>query len=168
MTGVRDMLGGISGFKGRLLLFPGMVVLAGMAWTGGRQLTAGPRMVQMGIPAALTAPGGSLPGGPLLAKADRWRAGAVSLGITFMLSMVAASVLRAAVKTWLMLLVVGAAAAWFLESQGDTRVRDQYFETVQTGGNWLVTRLDGLARLARDHLATSGVGLAGFGLGLKR
>jgi hypothetical protein len=85
-----------------------------------------------------------------------------------MLSMVAASVLRAAVKTGLMLLVVGAAAAWFLESQGYTRVWDQYFETVQTGGNWLETRLDGLARLARDHLASSGVGLAGFGLGLKR
>lgn len=168
MTGIRDILGGISGFKGRLLLFAGIVVLAGMAWTGGRQLTAARQPVQLGLPVGLSEPAGSLPGGPILAKADRWGAGAVSLGITFMLAMMTASVLRAAFKTGLMLLAVGAAAAWFLEFQGYTRVWDQYFETVQTGGSWLESRLDVLAQFAREHLASAGVGLTGFGLGLKR
>lgn len=172
MMGIREILGGFSGFKGRLLLFAGIVVLSGMAWTGGRQMAAGRTPAQWGTPGASHHSGGfsgrSLGGGPILAKADQWSSGAVSLGLTFMLAMVAASVLRAAFKTGVMLLLVAAAAAWFLEYQGYTQVWDRYLESVQSGGSWLNANFGAFGALLQDHLASSGVGAAGFGLGLRR
>lgn len=168
MIEIREMIGGFSGFKGRLLLFAGIVVLAGMAWTGSRQLSDGHNAAQPGFSVGLTTPGVGLTGEPTLTKADQWGAGAVTMGGTFMAAMLAASFLRVAFKTGVVLLLVAALAAWFLESQGYTQVWDDYLKTMEAGGGWLDSRLGAVSQLVKEHLATTAAGLAGFGLGLKR
>jgi len=172
MVGFREMFVGFSGFKGRLLLTSGIVVLCGMLWTGGRQMAAGGSLDRFGIPAAASAstwaPAGS-PGAPgMWRKADRWGAGAVHLGISFMAAMVLASAFRAAFKAGVTLLLVCAAALWFLEKQGYTGIWDQSYETAKGGGAWLTGRFDAAGQWLREHCAHAGVFLAGFGLGLRK
>lgn len=172
MVGFREMFVGFSGFKGRLLLTSGLVVLCGMLWTGGRQMAAGRSLDRFGIPAASASAwawGGPPGSGGMWRKADRWGAGAVHLGISFMAALVVASALRAAFKTGVTLLLVGAAALWFLEKQGYTGIWDQSYETVQDeGAAWLTTRLDAAGQWLREHCAHAGIFLAGFGLGLRK
>ncbi len=172
MLGVGEILGGFSGFKGRLLLSVGAVVLAGMAWSGGRRIfqeadaapPPGPSQAEMD-------PDWNSP--PLwketvLRRADRWGEGAVGVGASFILAMLAASILRAAFKTGLVLALLGVAIVWILESRGYVSLWQEYTHTVQEGGTWMAMRAGGLLAFLQQHLPSSLAAAVGFGFGLRK
>lgn len=166
-----EIIGGFSGFKARMLLFAGVVVLAGSVWTNGREMQRSGQVFR--APSSPTG-GNWTTGGTsaerdfFLKKGDAWSKGAVSLGISFMAAMIAGSILRAAFKTGLTLLILGGVAVWFLERQGYVTLWDEYFATVREGGDWLTTRAQAVAGFVQAHLPSAGAALVGFGFGLKR
>lgn len=163
------MIGGFSGFKARLLLAAGFFVFCGLLWGGGRELLqsdSGPARPG-GVSAAnwTTGPGSAE---RALEIPDRVGEAVVEVGLSFLIAMVAASVLRSALKTGLTLLFVGGLAIWFLDSQGHVDLWGDYLGAVQEGGGWLKSRSSAVAELCRQHLPSTGAALVGFGFGLKR
>jgi uncharacterized membrane protein (Fun14 family) len=59
-------------------------------------------------------------------------------------------------------------AVWILEKQGYVSLWDEYFQSVQQGGNWMTNRVEVLGKVLQDHLPSAGVALIGFGFGLRR
>lgn len=171
MLPLSEIIGGFSGFKGRALLFVGVVVLAGAVWTQGREMQRSGHVFK--APTASfgkdwASGGSSRTDGFLLKKGDMLGKAAVTVGLSFMVAMIAGSFLRAAFKTAIGLLVLSGIAIWFLESQGYVSLWDDYFRSLQTGGNWVTTHVDLIGEFLRKHLPSAGAALVGFGFGLRR
>lgn len=171
MMAITEIIGGFSGFKAWMLLFSGIVVLTGSIWTNGREMQRSGTVFK--APSAHSAGSwseGTSPanGSAMLHKGDLWGKHAVTLGLSFMIAMITGSLLRAAFKTALTLLVLCGAAIWILENQGYVSLSDDYFQSVQQGGNWVTAHIDFIGGLLQEHLPSAGIALIGFGMGLKR
>jgi len=170
MVDLREMLVGFSGFKGRLLLTAGAIVLFGMAWSGGREFldrelftkTSGDSMGEAKWSE------GSFFRENFILKGEVWGHAAVKIGLSFIVAMVFGSLLRAAFKTAVTLLILTAVALWFLENQGYVQIWDDYYQSVQAGGTWLTTRIGVMGQFLKEHLPSASAALVGFGFGLKR
>lgn len=171
MAGLGEIIGGFSGFKGRLLLFAGVVVLAGMAWGGVREFARSGEAVtpakQHGEARTDWMQGPSF-GEGLLWKSDLWSRAAVRIGLSFIVAMLAGSILRAAFKTGLTLIVLAGIAVWFLEYRGYVRLWDEYYQTVQEGSTWLAARTEVIGQFLKAHLPSTGAAMVGFGFGLRK
>jgi uncharacterized membrane protein (Fun14 family) len=168
---IAEIIGGFSGLKGRMLLFSGVVVLAGSIWSNGLEMQRSGKIFQSpasSVGSTLTGGGSSANREFYLRKSDVWSRGAVTLGLSFMVAMIAGSLLRAAFKTGVTLLVLCGVAVWILEKQGYVSLWDEYFQSVQQGGNWMTNRVEVLGKVLQDHLPSAGVALIGFGFGLRR
>lgn len=171
MAGLGEIIGGVSGLKGRFLLFVGLFVIAGMAWGGGRELfkdkeTSGLAPQQEEMRAGWERGAGWATA--LLGRADLWSQRSVELGASFMVAMLVASVLRAALKTGIALIVLAGIVIWFLESRGYVSLWDEYYQTMQEGGAWVTSRTEGILAVLKAHLPSSFAAAAGFGFGLRR
>lgn len=171
MVAITEIIGGFSGFKARMLLFAGVIVLAGSIWTNGRDMHRSSNVFK--APAAPTSANLSVgnssgKGDALLHKGDLWGRGAVTLGLSFMIAMITGSLLRAAFKTAVSLLVLSAVAVWILDHQGYVSLWDDYLQSVQKGGNWVTAHVEFIGGFLQKHLPSAGVALIGFGMGLKR
>jgi uncharacterized membrane protein (Fun14 family) len=171
MVALTEILGGFSGFKARMLLFSGIAVLAGAVWTNGREMQRSGKVFKSpSVSAATTWSGDSSSGHKefFLKKGDVWGKSAITLGLSFMIAMITGSILRAAFKTGIALLVLSGVAIWFLDRQGYVSLWDDYFKSVQQGGNWVTTNLGVIRQFLADHLPSAGSALVGFGFGLRR
>jgi uncharacterized membrane protein (Fun14 family) len=169
--GIGAIIGGFSGFKAKLLLAAGFVVFCGFAWTGTRQFFRDTGVAPARSGAAM-APANWAQGPSrsekTAAEFDHAGDAAVRVGLSFMLAMVGASILRAAFKTGLALLVVAGVTVWFLDYQGHVDLWGDYLGAVKGGGGWLSTRVSAFGEICRQHLPSTGAALVGFGFGLKR
>ncbi len=167
-----EIIGGFSGFKMRLLLAAGCVVFCGLLWSGGRKLFQDEKPKPAVAPSSAMAPtnwtAGPSAGERAAEDIDRIGEGAVRFGLSFMIAMVAASILRAALRTGLTLIAVAGLAIWFLEYNGHISLWSDYIDAVQGGGSWLSTRAAAFGELCRQHIPSTGAALVGFGFGLKR
>lgn len=171
MLTITEIIGGFSGFKARMLLFAGIVVLTGSVWTNGREMQrSGGVFKAPSAPSVKNWSQGTTPaeGNVFLHKSDLWGKGAVTLGLSFMIAMITGSILRAAFKTAVSLLLLSGVAIWILENQGYVSLWDDYFQSVQQGGNWVTAHVDLIGGFLEKHLPSAGVALIGFGMGLKR
>lgn len=172
MVSVRELVSGVSGAKGRMLLLAGGLVFVGFAWNGTREFVArGGKPVAGHSHTVFSKPGwteNSATKIGLLKKGDRWGDAAVRLGFSFGIAMLAGSILRAAFKTGLMLVLLSGVALWFLKTQGVVDLWDNYYGTVREGGNWLQHHFSAMGQFLSAHLPSAGAALAGFGLGLRR
>lgn len=166
-----EVISGFSGFKGRLLLMAGIVVLIAVGWTGGREIQRSGKVFSAPTPGAFSAnwsEGSSGVSVSLARLVDKWGYAAIPIGLSFMVAMVAASILRVAFKTGITLLVLCGLAIWFLENQGYVRLWDHYYDTVRQGGTWLTMRVDVFGQFIKAHLPSASAAFIGFGFGLKR
>jgi uncharacterized membrane protein (Fun14 family) len=171
MVAITEIIGGFSGFKARMLLFAGVIVLAGSIWTNGREMHRSGNVFRApGAPMSANFSVGtsSGKGDVLLHKGDLWGKGAVTLGLSFMIAMITGSLLRAALKTAVTLLLLSGVAVWILENQGYVSLWDDYLQSVQQGGDWATAHVDLIGGFLQKHLPSAGVALIGFGMGLKR
>ncbi len=171
MAGLGEIIGGFSGLKWRLLLFVGILLLVGMAWGGGREFFKDAGF--SGVVPPHEEMRAEWEGGPgwgevLLGKADLWSQRSVELGASFIVAMLVASLLRAALKTGITLIVLAGIAIWFLESRGYVSLWDEYYQTMQEGGAWVTSRSEGLLAVLKTHLPSSFAAATGFGFGLRR
>ncbi len=167
-----EVINGFSGLKGRLLLFGGVVALAGMAWGAGRALFNGAesssRPAPMQAEMRIEGEQGPVRGEDFLWKADRWSEGAAGLGASFIVAMLVGSMLRAAIRTGATLIALAGIAVWFLESRGHVSLWEDYSHTVQEGGTWIAARTEILLAFLKAHLPSSFAAAAGFGFGLRK
>jgi len=171
MLAITEVIGGFSGFKARMLLFSGVIVLAGSLWTNGREMQRSGNVFRS--PAATvstnwSAGASSGKGDVFLHKGDQWGKIAVTLGLSFMIAMITGSLLRAAFKTAVTLLVLCGVAVWILENQGYVSLWEDYLQSVEQGGNWVSAHVDLIGGFLQKHLPSAGIALIGFGMGLKR
>lgn len=164
-----EVIAGFSGFKGRMLLTAGLIVLGGMTWNGvSGYYKSG------GVPIAdRPASRGDWANGPTAANRVVWKGDKVSgavigVGLSFMIAMIAASVLRAAFKTGISLLLLSAVALWFLDSRGYVSLWDEYLATAREGGNWLTGHVGAILAFLKSNVPSSTAALIGFGFGLRR
>lgn len=171
MLPLSEIIGGFSGFKGKALLYVGVVVLAGAVWTNGREMQRSGHVFKAPTSSFGTNWTGVGGGGKedfFLKKGDVLGKAAVTVGLSFMVAMIAGSFLRAAFKTAVGLLLLSGVAIWFLESQGYVSLWNDYFDAVRNGGNWVTTHLDLIGEFLGKHLPSAGAALVGFGFGLRR
>ncbi|MCB1203562.1 MAG: hypothetical protein KDN18_04825 [Verrucomicrobiae bacterium] len=166
-----EVIAGFSGFKGRLLLMAGIVVILGMGWTGGREIQRSGKV--FGGPSATSVAanwteGASGVKNSAMNLVDGWGKAAIPVGVSFMVAMLAASILRVAFKTGIALLVISGLAIWFLEHEGYVQVWHRYYETVRHSGTWLSMRADVVGQFLMAHLPSASAAFVGFGFGLKR
>lgn len=166
-----EVISGFSGLKGRLLLTAGIVVLIATGWTGGREIQRNGKVFSASSPASFGAnwnEGGSGVKQSFARLVDKWGYAAIPIGLSFMVAMIAASVLRVAFKTGVSLLLLCGLAIWFLEKQGYVRLWDHYYDTVRQGGTWLTMRIDVFGQFIKAHLPSASAAFLGFGFGLRR
>ncbi len=165
-----EIIGGFSGFKGRLLLTAGVIVLGALSWSGGRKFLHDRGQTATDAswfsPAKLSPESGF--GSRLAASLDRGGETIIRIGLSFMAAMVAASVLRAAFKTGVALILLAGLAIWCLDCFGDFSVGGGYLLTGQDAGSLLSPRVTANGEFLRHHLASASAALIGFGFGLKR
>lgn len=161
---------GFSGFKGRMLLFAGVLVLGGMTWNGASGFyKSGGLPIRSGASAGAQdwKSGPSALSG-VFGKGDKVSGPLIGIGLSFMIAMIAASVLRAAFKTGLSILVIAGVALWFLDSRGYVDWWDGYVATAKAGSGWLTGHFAALREMMLTHLPSATAALIGFGFGLRR
>ncbi len=165
-----EIIAGFSGLKGRLLLFAGIIVLGGMAWNGasGFYKNGGVPIIQGPSVKGKDWTQGPSVAGTVVRKGDRFSQAMIGVGLSFMIAMIAASVLRAALKTGITLLLIGGLAVWFLDSRGYVNWWSTYLETAKAGGTWINGHVAALRELMHTHLPSASAALIGFGFGLRR
>lgn len=164
-----EVIAGFSGFKGRMLLTAGLIVLAGMAWNGasGFFRSGGvPINDRQGTRADWA--NGPTTVDKVVLKGDKVSGSMIGIGLSFMVAMIAASMLRAAFKTGITLLVLSAIALWFLDSRGYVNLWDEYLATAKEGGNWLTGHVGASLAFLKSNVPSTTAALIGFGFGLRR
>ncbi|PAW64544.1 MAG: hypothetical protein B9S36_02275 [Verrucomicrobiia bacterium Tous-C2TDCM] len=168
---IAELVGFLSGFKGRLLLFAGLALLAGSLWSNGLRISPSGEVFDSTVSlmeSTLKRAGESEALDFYPRKVDAWGASVVPLGLSFLAAMIAGSILRSTIKVGVTLLLLCGVAVALLESQGYGSFWDEYFQSVEQGGGWLVSRAEVLGKVLQDHLPSLGAALIGFGFGLRR
>lgn len=173
MLGIGKVIGGLFGVKMRWIVTAGVIVMAGMGWRGIRDYS---RPDQGITPAsqvssiALNANWQSDPGvgQEMISNGDWWSQKMIQMGISFIVAMVAAAILRTAFKTGVALITVVGAVVWWLDYQGYVHVWSQFNQTVKDGSLQAMTQIQAVGLLLKEHLPSTGASVIGFALGLRR
>jgi len=166
-----EIFGFLSGSKGRLLLFSGLALLVGAFWSNGLSMSPSGEVFESTVSlmeSSLKRAGEAEGRDSHAGRVDGLGVKVVPLGLSFLAAMIAGSILRSTIKVGVTLLLLCGVAVALLENQGYGSFWDEYFESVEQGGGWFVSRAEVLGKLLQDHLPSVGAALIGFGFGLRR
>ncbi|MBP6601751.1 MAG: hypothetical protein KA250_08110 [Verrucomicrobiales bacterium] len=161
MTGIRGILSLFAGSKLKLAIAGVVLILGGICWTGGNfdMTRASSEHLSDTFRTGLSDTSGQNPFGET----------AIRIGVSFLVAMFFASLLRFAVKTAIFVLVAGGLVVWFLSSQGIiTPVWDDYYRSVSDGRDWMTQHILVVGNIIRDHLPSTSAAAVGFVAGLRR
>jgi hypothetical protein len=161
MSGIRTIFSLFTGSKLKLALLAAALILGGVCWSGGKfdMTRASSDHLSDTFRTGLSEAGGGNPYGEM----------AIRVGVSFLVAMFFASLLRFAVNSAITVLIVGGIAVWFLTSQGYiTPVWDDYYLSVSDGKDWMTQHFVVVGSIIRDHLPSTGAAAVGFAAGLRR
>ena len=172
MASLGEIIGGFSGGKSRLLLYSGVVVVIGMLLNAGEWLK--PSDAINDRPAEVSTRSNWIEGGvvnkaDIKERADRWGDAAIRLGLSFMIAMILASLLRAFFKTMLTLAVVVVGVVWFMHSRGMVEpFWDPWLASLEDLKNWGMSNTNTIKEFFQGYVPSVAAALVGFGFGLRR
>lgn len=98
-----------------------------------------------------------------------WGNAAMRLGMSFFVAMVIASLLKAFVKTMLVVLVMVGGSLFFMEQRGMIEpFWDHQMGFLIAAKDWMAAQTDSIVGFLKGYLPSSGAAAAGFFMGLRR
>lgn len=171
MPSMGELIGGFSGTKSRLLVFAGLFVVAGLILNAGKWLPSSDstgRSVNPSTSVRSDWTENSRAAVSVVHHSRTWGDVAIRLGLSFMIAMVAASLLRAFLKTMISVLLMAVVVCWFLNYRGiiDPFWED-YYSSLGEAKNWAISQTDTIKTFLKGYVPSVGAALVGFGFGLK-
>ena len=120
MPGIGTVLGGFSGFKGRLLLFAGILALIGVGLNSISLLEPenGVSPLRENASSMKTELVGQTRKLAEYSRSSTWGDAAIRLGLSFGVAMIFASLLKAFFRSMITFVLVAVVVCWFLNSRG--------------------------------------------------
>lgn len=177
MPNLVEILGGFSGAKLRLLMLAGAFVVAGFGLNVGSYLQREESIAPASQPATSASPRPGLRADwserdvafEIQERTRTWGDAATGLGMSFIVAMIVASLLRAFLKTMATLALIGAVALFYLQSKGVYEPEwTRYFETADSFRAWALSQTESAKAFLQGYVPSMGAALVGFGFGLKR
>lgn len=172
MGGIREAFTGMSGWKGKVLLFAGACVVFGVAlnsdrYFGDEESIAGSDQSTPSMRTDWTS--NSKTRMEIEQRAHSWGDAAIRFGGSFMVAMIVASLLRAFVKTMAVALVVVGVLLFYLDSRGMVEPFWQdAFESWEQAKSWLIAQTDTFVGFLKGYVPSMTAALLGFGFGLRK
>lgn len=173
MGKVSDAINGMSGRKGKLLIFAGICVVVGLALNAGDYFGSEPRITENS-----TTPANSLQSNwtetssaveVVKKRAHTWGDAAIRFGGSFMIAMVIGSLLRAFVRTMVIALVVAGGVLWYLNWKGFVEpFWEDAFDSWSHAKGWMVAQTESTKHFLQGYVPSLSAALVGFGFGLRK
>ena len=171
MAGLGTILGGLSGFKGRLLLFAGIIAVAGLGMNSLELFdpASPPEKEEASPPSMKTNWAGTSRSLADYSHSVTWGDAAIQLALSFGIAMIFASLLRAFLKSMVSLLFIAALVCWFLHSRG---LIDPFWEehrlSMDGAQQWIFGQTETVKEFVGGVLPSTGAAVAGFFFGLRK
>lgn len=171
MASLGDVVRGFSGLKGKLLLFAGILAVAGL----------GLNSVEKYSPEEKTS--GVSPNSPSLktdwtnhkealseySKSHSWGDGAIHIGLSFGIAMIFAGLLKAFLKSMITFALIVGAVCWFLNDKGFIEPFWLDFDlSADSVREWVFAQTETAKGFLAGVLPSTGAAIAGFLFGLRR
>jgi len=172
MPNVVEILGGFTGMKLRLLTVAGAFALAGFALNVGQWMKGDESISPAAAPERSALRSEWSEGGAVKELQERsrtWGDAATGLGMSFIVAMMAASLLRAFLKTMATLALGSALALYYMQSKGMVDPEwVRYFQSAEEFRDWVFSQTESVKAFLQGYVPSMGAALVGFGFGLKR
>lgn len=170
MSGLATVFSSFAGLKGRLLLFAGILALAGLAVNSADLFSSEKKKPSSQNAPSMKVDWANNEGGlSRYSKSNSWGDGALRIGLSFGIAMIFAALLRAFLKSMITFALIAAAVCWFLNEKGmiDPFWLNFDFSAIQIQ-DWLVAQFESAKGFIAGVLPSTGAAIAGFLLGLRR
>ncbi|MDF1659068.1 MAG: hypothetical protein P1U58_15735 [Verrucomicrobiales bacterium] len=171
MSGIETVLGSFSGFKGRLLLFAGILAVFGLGLNSMYLLDSqdGVKSSNREAPSMRTDFTGRTQNLVEHSGSTTWGDAAIRLGLSFGIAMIFASLLKAFFRSIISFALIAAAVCWFLNSRG---LIDPFWKDIDISGEaiqeWVVAQFDTAKGFVSGVLPSTGAAAVGFLFGLRK
>lgn len=170
MPSAGEVIAGASGAKGKMLFYAGIVLVFGVLLNAGKWIH--PEEGRSGTPRTSLRSDWNQNSRAMFAaqeKSQTWGDAAIRLGGSFMVAMVAASLLRVFFKTALTVVMLVVAVSWFLEYRGIIEpFWHDYYSSLGNARNWAVSQTHTAKEFLKGYVPSATAALIGFGFGLRR
>lgn len=165
-----DAINGMSGRKGKLLIFAGVCVVVGLILNAGDYFGSEPRITEE--------PSNSLRSNwtesasvtdVAKEKAHTWGDAAIRFGGSFMVAMIVGSLMREFVRTMLIALLVAGMVFWYLDRKEIVEpFWEDAFDSWEHAKGWIVAQTESVKHFLQGYVPSLSAALLGFCFGLKK
>ncbi len=163
---------GMSGGKGRVLLFAGLCVVGGVLLNSEDYFRTDTSRGE-GLESKPSARTDWVSGTPKRAEVEQrvhsWGDAAIRFGGSFMVAMIVGSLLRVFMRTMVITLFVAGGVLWFLNSRGMVEpFWEDAFDSWGHAKDWIVMQTRSVTDFLRGYIPSMTAGLVGLGFGLRK